>query len=170
MPTQTNATATRIGDFIFQARRDAGFKSRASLVESSRLKGRVTQEWLRKIEAGERVPKLENLRLLGEALGLGIRKIKQLEKMALGEQVKRVTRRAGNVAATIQIEGVPIHVERLPPKKKAEAFARKSTEEIMALAERLGWFKIPEDREWFRRHSRQVLLRNISPHLEAEEE
>ena len=164
-----NTTATRIGEVIFAARRDKGYASRASLVETVKLKGRITQEGLRKIEAGERIPKLENLRLLGEVLGLGVKKIRQLEKLALSESVKRVTRRAGNVSATVLIDSKPIRVESLPPKRKVEEYARKTTEEIMSLAEKLGWFKIPEDRAWFRRHTRQTILKNIHPHLETDE-
>lgn len=159
MAKLSEEVAKNIGAEIRNTRIRRGFVTRAAFLKEAGLN--LTQEGLRKIEAGERVPKLENLRRIGEVLRISPRRLKELETLALAFKVERVTRKAGNVTATVRIDGKPLRVESLPTQRKTEEFARKTTEEIMALAERLGWFKIPEDRDWFRRHTRQTILTNI---------
>lgn len=160
--SKTNTVAVEIGEVIRKARVDQGFKSRKQLTDTRKLKKKIGPEGLRKIEAGERVPKIENLQLIGEALGLGPRKIKELETMALKVGVERATRKAGNVDATVTIRGRPVHITSLPPKRKAEDYARRSTNDLIELGDRLGWFANPQDKEYFRRYSRAILLKNMN--------
>lgn len=167
MSKPINNVAVEIGETLRKARLDRGYESRASLVETRKLRGKIGSEGLRKIEAGERIPRLENLRILGEALGLPERKIKELEKKALVVNVERQVRKAGNVNATVHITGTPVRVEALPPRRKVEAYARKTVNDLIVLADRMGWFQIEQDREWFRRHARSTLLRNLNPELEG---
>lgn len=156
------AQSVRIGETIRKLRVDGGFKSRASLVGSRPLKGKITQEGLRKIEAGERVPKLETLRRLTKALGASETTTKMLEDLALRKSIERVTRRVGNVKVRFSINGRPMDIERLPPKKKTEAFVRKSVSELMEVANTLGLL-MEQDEEFFRLRARSILIENLSP-------
>jgi transcriptional regulator with XRE-family HTH domain len=149
-----------IGDAIMEARLANGYRSRASLVDTKKLKSKITQEGLRKIEHGQRVPKLENLRLLAETLGISQRKIRELEKLALEANIQRATRRAGNATVSFEIEGKPIKLFALPPKRKTEAFVRRTVDELVRVVNRYG--VLPKDTEHFRRHARSILLRRLS--------
>jgi len=151
--------AVEIGKTIRQARIDHGFKSRASLVGTKKLKGKITQEGLRKIEQGERVPRLENLRALAEALDIGPKNIRKLERMALEANVARVTRRAGNATVTFQIEGKPLRIDALPPKRKSEAFVRDTVHQLVEIVSKYGIME--EDVEHFRRYARSVLYKQL---------
>lgn len=153
--------AVEIGKALRQARLDNGFKSRAALVETKRLKGKITQEGLRKIEQGERVPRLENLRSLAEALSIGPKNTRKLERMALEANVLRVARRAGNATVTFQIEGRPLRVDAIPPKRKTEAFVREAISKFGPLLSKLG-IEIEEDLLYFKRHARSILLEQLA--------
>lgn len=151
--------AVEIGRAIREARLDHGFKSRAALVETKKLKGKITQEGLRKIEQGERVPRLENLRSLADALLIGPKKTRALEKMALEANVVRMARRAGNATVTFQIEGKPLRVDSLPPKRKTESFVREAVSNLVAVVNKYGI--LDADVEHFRRHARSILLKQL---------
>jgi len=156
---EATTQAEAIGRVIKQARLDQGYTSRASLVETRRLKGVLTQEGLRKIEGGERVPRLENLHALATVLGLGPRKIRELEKLALEASIKRVTRRAGNASVSFSINGKPVRINALPPKKKVEKYVREVVERLVVLVSKYG--VLDQDVEHFRRHSRHILLSKL---------
>ena len=157
---QVQTAALEIGRTIRAARLDAGFSTRASLVESRPLKGRITQEGLRKIEQGERVPRFENLDLIARTLGLSKKKIRELKELALRSSVARVTQQIANVDVTFEIEGRPMKVATLPPKRKAEGFVREVVEELLKLVDKYG--VLPQDLEHFQRHSRHILLTKLS--------
>lgn len=161
MRTSNKAQATQIGDTIRKLRLDGGYTSRASLVDSRPLKGKITQEGLRKIEAGERVPRLETLHRLTTALGASPSTVKRLETLALRTSIERATRRAGNVKVHFSIQGKPMDVESLPPKRKTEAFVRKTVSDLIEVAERLGLIA-DEDDEYFRQHARHIILKNLA--------
>lgn len=152
--------AKEIGEVIMQARLEHGYNSRASLVETRKLKTKITQEGLRKIERGERVPRLENLRLLCETLGISDCKSRQLERLALEANVQRVVRRAGNATVTFEIEGRPLKVFSLPPRRKTEIFVRDVVKELVSVVDKYGILE--KDVEHFRRHARNVLLKRLS--------
>jgi hypothetical protein len=149
-----------IGDTIMEARLAKGYSSRASFVETKQLKARLTQEGLRKIEHGQRVPKLENLRLLGETLGLSPRKLRELERLALEATIERAARRAGNATVTFEIEGKPVKLYALPPQRKTEKFVRDVVSKLVTMVSRYG--VLDEDVEHFRRHARSTLLKRLA--------
>jgi hypothetical protein len=154
-----DSNAVEIGKTIRQARIDHGFKSRAALVGTRKLKGKITQEGLRKIEQGERVPRLENLRALAETLEIGSKNIRKLERMALEANVARVTRRAGNATVTFQIEGKPLRIDALPPKRKMENFVRGTVTQLVDVVNKYGI--LDADVDHFRRHARSILLKQL---------
>lgn len=160
MTTSTIPQAKEIGDIIMSARLAKGYESRAQLVETKRIKSKLTQEGLRKIENGERVPRLENIRLLAETLGLSGRKIKKMEQLALEANIQRVTRRAGNATVTFEIEGKPVKMFALPPRKKTEAFVRDVVSELVSVVDKYGVME--KDVEHFRRSARNVLLKRLA--------
>jgi hypothetical protein len=151
------AIARTIGKELKNARIDSGYTKRRQFVAKSELKNKITPEGVRKIEEGERIPKLENIRMLCSALSLPKKKEKELENLALKASVSRVVRRAGNAKVTFRIEGVPVQIQRLPPKKKAEEFARDVVSDIIPFLNVLG-VEIPEDIENFRRVARKAIL------------
>lgn len=153
--------AKLIGDEIMQTRLMSGYTSRAGLVETKKLRGKITQEGLRKIEHGERVPRLENLQLLCEVLGISKRKTKEMEKLALEANIQRVARRAGNVTVTFEIEGKPVKMFALPPKRKTEMFVRDVVGNLVKVVEKYG--VLEADIDHFRRHARAALLRQLAP-------
>jgi transcriptional regulator with XRE-family HTH domain len=152
--------AREIGEVLMQARLEHGYESRASLTETRKLRTKLTPEGLRKIERGERVPRLENLRLLCETLGISDRRAKKLERLALEANVQRVTRRAGNATVTFEIEGKPVKVFALPPRRKTEAFVRGVVGELVSLVDKYGLLE--KDVDHFRRHARNVLLKRLT--------
>lgn len=156
---ETCVQAEAIGRVIKQARLDNGFKSRASLVETKKLKGVLTQEGLRKIEGGERVPKLENLHALAGVLGLGVQVTKALEKLALEANIKRVTRRAGNASVSFIIDGKPVKIEALPPKRKVEKYVREVVDKLVVVVAKYG--VLEADLQHFRMNARHILLSNL---------
>ena len=158
--TELIPQAKIIGDTIMDARLAKGYKSRLSLVETRRLRNKITQEGLRKIERGQRVPGLENIRLLCETLGISDRKAKQLEKLALEVNVQRAVRRSGNATVTLEIEGKPVKLFALPPQRKTERFVRGVVGELVALVGRYG--VLDKDVEHFRRHARSTLLKRLA--------
>jgi transcriptional regulator with XRE-family HTH domain len=158
--TQTQTAAQEIGKIIRDARIDKGFPTRASLVGSRPLKGKITQEGLRKIEQGERVPRFENLELIARTLGLSDKSVKKLERLALQTSIARATRQAGNVDVSFRIEGRPMKVMALPPKRKTEAFVRGAVEDLLKVVNKYG--VLPEDLEHFRSHARDILLKKLS--------
>ena len=153
-----NTQAAVIGRTIMQARVDAGY-SRNALVHTRKLKGRITGEGLRKIEQGERVPRFENIKLLGDVLGLSDHKIRELQHLALEKNVERVTKRSGNASVTFQIHGKPVKVEALPPKRKTEAFVRSVVEDLIKIVDKYGVMR--EDLEHFRRHARNQMFKHL---------
>lgn len=151
--------ATEIGNTLRQARLDMGYTSRATAVETKKLKGRITQEGLRKIEHGERIPKLENLQRLAETFGLSQKKTQELVRGALEANIKRAAKRAGNATVTFQIEGRPVRVHALPPNRKVEAFVRETVEKLLGRMEK---YQVrPEDLVDFRMHARAILLKQL---------
>lgn len=152
-------TAQKIGKVIYQNRLNQGFKHRSDLVDTASVKGRLTQEGLRKIEQGERIPRLENLELLGKALNLSKKKVQELEEMALEENIKRVTRRAGNAPVEFKIHGHALKMTALPPTRKTEAFVRETVSDLIKLVEKYGI--MAEDVEHFRRHARGILTKKL---------
>lgn len=152
--------AVEIGRVFEAARLSHGYTSRASLVETKKLRSKITQEGLRKIERGERVPRLENIRLLSEVLGLSERRTKALEKLALEANIQRVTRRAGNATVDFKIEGKPVKLFALPPKRKVEHVVREIVEELSQIVYKYG--VMDEDVEHFRRHARHSLLKRMA--------
>lgn len=155
-----DAIAKRIGKTLKNARVDMGYSKRRQFVQKTQLKNKITSEGVRKIEEGERVPRLENIRMLGEALELPEKTLKLLEKLALRANVSRVAKRAGNAKITFRIEGVPLQIQRLPPKRKAEEFARQVVSDIIPVLTKLG-MEIPEDVDYFRRNARQAILQRL---------
>lgn len=149
-----------IGDEIMTSRLAHGYETRSSFVESRKLKGKLTQEGLRKIEHGERVPRLENLRLLCETLGISKKKTKEMERLALEANIQRVARRAGNATVTFEIEGKPIKIQALPPKRKTEAFVRDAVSELVMMVDKYGVMEADVDH--FRRFARSALLRRLA--------
>lgn len=152
--------AQEIGRIIREARLDKGFTTRASLVESRPLKGKITQEGLRKIEQGERVPRFKNLDLIARTLGLSKMKVHELERLALRTSIERVTKQISNSDVTFEIEGRPMKVKTLPPKKQVEHFVRDSVEELLKVVEKYG--VLPDDLVHFRRTARHLLLKKLS--------
>lgn len=148
------ATETEIGRVFEEARRDKGF-SRAELVQTAVLKGRMTTEGLRKIEMGERVPRFQNIRRLGRALGLSQRRIRELERVALEKSVERVAKNVPASSVTFHIQGRPVQTLQAPTHRKAEAFVRNVVQELSSLVDKYG--VMPEDVDHFRRHARAVL-------------
>lgn len=138
---------------------DGGFHSRASLVETRKLRGVITQEGLRKIEGGERVPRLENLQALASVLGLGPKKTKELEKLALEANVLRASKRSGNASISFIINGKPLRVEPLPPKRKVEKFVREAVDVLVNLVTKYG--VMDADVHHFRMNARHVLLSHL---------
>lgn len=159
MSEPTIPQAVEIGRVIRDARLQLGYENRAQLVNSRPLKGKITAEGLRKIEAGERVPRLETIEELGNKLGLSKRRIKALQKIALETNIGRVTRRAGNVDVRFEIDGKPIRLTRLPAKKKVEGFVREVVDELTGLIDRIGGSQ--QDQDYFRRHARDVLIKRL---------
>lgn len=153
--------ALAIGKTLRNARLDSGHKSRRAFVHGSAvLKNRITPEGVRKIEHGERVPKLENVRMLAKALDLPEKKTKELETWALQASVGRVARRSGNADISFRIQGSPMQIQRLPPKKKAEDFTRAVVSDLMPILTKIG-VEIPEDFDYFRRVARSTILKRL---------
>lgn len=157
---KAESVGVSIGKILRNARIDKGYHSRSSLVETKGLKGRLTHEGLRKIEAGERVPRLENLRAIAEALGLKEVAIRRLERMALQSKVSTVARKAGNASISFAIDGKPFRVESLPPRRKTEHFVRGAVTELLDVVRKYGILEA--DEEHFRRHARAILLKRLS--------
>lgn len=158
MQTAQGDVALKIGRALRSARIDKGHSSRRAFVHGSAvLKNHITPEGVRKIEFGERVPKLENIRLLCKALDLPEKQMKDLEKMAMEVSVERVARRAGNANITFRIQGEPLRIQRLPPKKKAEEFARAVVSDLIPFLLKIG-VEIPDDLDYFRRVARSAIL------------
>ena len=149
-----------IGAVIRDARLRAGYESRNQFVESVPLKGKLTAEGLRKIEAGERVPRMETIETLGRKLGFSDRRIRQLQKISLESNVVRAARRAGNVDVTVHMEGKPIHVSRLPPRRKVDGFVQEVVQELSGYIDLMGGST--DDVEYFRRKAKEVLLRRLT--------
>jgi len=156
---EATTQAEAIGRVIKQARLDQGYQSRSSLVGTKGLKGVITQEGLRKIEGGERVPRLENLHALASVLGLGPKKTRELEKLALEASIKRVTRRAGNAPVTFSIDGKAVRLDVLPPKRKVEKYVRETVEQLISLVAKYGL--LDEDIKHFRMNARHILLSKL---------
>ena len=154
-----STAAQEIGRIIREARLGAGFSTRASLVESRPLKGKITQEGLRKIEQGERVPRFKNLDLIARTLGLSKKKVKGLEELALRTAVARVTHQVANSDVTFEIEGKPMAVKALPPKRKSEEYVRASVEDLLKLVD--GYGVLAADLAHFRRMARHILLKRL---------
>lgn len=152
--------AIEIGRAIETARLANGYESRQQLVDTRKLRNKITQEGLRKIEKGERVPRLENLQMLCDALGISGKKTKELAKLAVEANVKRLARRAGNATITFQLEGKPIKVFALPPKRKMESFVREVVTDLVSVVDKYG--VLPQDIEHFTRHARSILLRKLT--------
>lgn len=159
---QVEHTAAReIGNVLRDARIGSGNTSRNAFAQQVKIRGKITGEGIRKIEEGERIPRLENIRLLGEACGLSKTKIKALEKKALEVNVKRVTKRAGNATVEVKIDGKPLRVVALPPHRKAELFTRTTVNSLIEVLAKLG-VDNPKDIEYFTRHARSTILKNLS--------
>lgn len=159
MHAGTNRTALKIGKVIEEARIGHGYTSRQSFVDTRRLKGTITQEGLRKIEKGERIPRLENLRRIGQTLGINDRRMKELEELALRENVKRVAKKSDR-QVVLHISGKPMVVNPLPPKKKHEDVTRRAVDRIVeATVDKYG--VLPEDIEHFRRYARAIILEEL---------
>jgi transcriptional regulator with XRE-family HTH domain len=152
--------AQEIGRIIREARLDKGFSTRASLVESRPLKGKLTQEGLRKIEQGERIPRFKNLDLIARTLGLSKKKIRELEDLALRTSIERVTRQVSNSSVSFEIDGKPMTVKSLPPKRQIEFFVRGTVEELLKVVDKYG--VLPDDLEHFRRVARTIILKKLS--------
>jgi predicted transcriptional regulator len=159
MTSHVEELEREIGKTIREARLNKGYESRASLVGTKKLAGKITQEGLRKIEAGERVPRLENLRMIAEALGLKEKAIKSLEQMALRANVERAVKRSGNANVMVAIQGKPLRIAQLPPKRKTEAFVRGAVTELLDVVKKYGVGAA--DEEHFRQHARAILLRRL---------
>lgn len=159
--SQTIPEAVKIGKIIEAARLEKKFNSRAALIDQPKIKGKLTGEGLRKIEHGERLPRLDNLRLLTEYLGVPEPKIQEMEKLVLKKSIERAARKAGNAQILFFLDGKPIRITRLPSKKKAEDFTRSVITELEALGEKLGWWAIAEDKEWFRKQARAIILKKL---------
>lgn len=150
-----------IGTVLRNARLDAGYTTRVEFVETAPLKGKLTDEGLRKIEEGERVPRCENIRRIARAAGLSDEMTRRLEQLALTKSVERVTRRgAGNASVTVHIEGTPVKVAALPPRKEVETFLRAAVNETVELAKRYGTL---QDEAAFRRRARANLYKLLNP-------
>lgn len=153
-----NEQAAVIGRTLMEARKNAGY-SRNALVHTRKLKGKLTGEGLRKIEQGERIPRFENIKLLGDVLGLSDREVKKLQYLALEKNVERVTKRSGNASVTFAIEGKAIKVEALPPKRRTERFVRTVVDDLLKVVEKYGLMEA--DLEHFRRHARSAILKQL---------
>jgi transcriptional regulator with XRE-family HTH domain len=154
-----NTAEQQIGQIIEDARTKLGYDYRSDFVNTKTVRGKLTQEGLRKIERGERVPRMETLHLLGNALGLSKRRIRKLEEMALKKHVERATKRAGNVDVTINLEGEPIKVKSLPAKKKVYRFVQEAVDELAEIVYKYGVFD--QDVEHFRQHAKEVLYKKL---------
>jgi len=150
----------RIGDVIKNARLKAGYDSRSQFVESVPLRGKLTAEGLRKIEAGERVPRMVTLERLGRQLGFSERRIRELQKLSLESNVVRAARQAGNVDVTVHMEGKPIHVSRLPPRRKVDGFIQEVVQELTMYIGLMGGSE--DDVRFFREKAREALLRRLN--------
>lgn len=148
-----------IGGMIRDARLENGYTSRSSLVGTKKLKNRLTQEGLRKIEQGERVPRLENLHLLCSVLGISKKKTTQMERLALEANIQRATKAAGNATVSFKIEGKPVKMYAVPPKRRTETFVRDVVGELVTIVRRYG--VLDEDVDHFRRHARSALLKRM---------
>lgn len=153
------AAAIRIGKAVRNARIDAGYTNRSEFVRTGKLKGKLTGEGLRKIEDGERIPRLENLRLLGEALGMSKKTVKDLERAAMTQAIERAVRSAGNADVEVKILGAPLRLLRLPVTRKVETFVREIVTELLSAVEKYGVME--EDINHFRRYARSSLLRHL---------
>jgi len=149
-----------IGKVLKQAREEAGY-SRNALVQTKKLKGKITGEGLRKIEYGERIPRFETLRLLAEALGISDRNIRALEKTALEKTVERTVKKLGREKVTFQVEGRPVKmaISNVSSSKVVNQ-VRQAIEDMTKIVNLYG--VMAEDVAHFRRHARTVLLKQFS--------
>jgi len=144
-----------IGKTIRRARVDKGYRSRASLVDSC-LRGVITQEGLRKIEMGERIPMLGNLHKIADALDIEAPVVKEMEEAALQKNISRAARRSGSPKA-FKVEGSSVRY--LPPRKELEKLVREIVTDLVELVDRYGVMK--EDLDHFRMHARDELLKRL---------
>lgn len=144
-----------IGQTIRRARVDKGYRSRASLVDSH-LRGVITQEGLRKIEMGERIPLLENLRKITDALDIKASVVQEMEEAALQKNLSRAARRSGSQKA-FKVEGSSVRY--LPPKKELEKMVREIVTNLVELVGKYGVME--EDLDHFRMHARDELLKRL---------
>ncbi len=163
MQKQFAAAAQKIGKTVRDARLDAGYETRTSFLETAKMKKKLTEEGLRKIENGERVPRLRNLRLLCAALGLPHNETKGLEDLALRTNLERAAHQAGNEKCVVRVTGKTVSVRPDRAQLQEEEFARKSVNELIELITSMGGFSTEEAETYFRRHARHVLLANLKP-------
>jgi transcriptional regulator with XRE-family HTH domain len=149
---------SNIGQAFLEAREKLGY-SRNALVQTKKLKGKITGEGLRKIEHGERIPHFENIRLLGDVLGLSDRRIKELEKDALSARVERIVKKTHREKVTFQIKGRPLKMLTPQADKKMEASIRQSVDEMGKVITKIGGSSM--DVEYFTRHARNILYKNL---------
>ncbi len=153
--------SNRIGRALEDARLSKGFTTRSELVSQQKLKGKLTQEGLRKIEIGERIPRLETLRLLAKVLGLKRSVMKPLEHEALKTNIMRTVKKTGNATVSFSLDGVPVKMWALPPKKKTEQFVRGT---VTAMLKRLEKYGLSEqDLASIRMELREVLYSQLNP-------
>lgn len=148
-----------IGKVLMRARQDKGY-SRNALVQTKKLKGKITGEGLRKIEYGERIPRFETLRLLAETLGISDRNIRNLERQALEKTVERIAKKTGREKVTFQVEGRAVRLLATPSSSQLENRVRSAIEDLTKLVDVYGVMK--EDVAHFRRHARSVLIKQFS--------
>lgn len=162
MQKESAAAALKIGRTVRDARLDAGYDTRASFLDTVKMKKKLTEEGLRKIEAGDRVPRLETLRRLCGALGLSTPTCKNLEELALRTNLERAAVQAGNGGCVVQVRGKVISARPAQAQPQQEEFVRKSVDEIMEVVGQMGGFATPDMKSYFRRHTRRVLLSNLN--------
>lgn len=150
-----------IGRAIEDARLRNGFSTRSELVNQPKLKGKLTQEGLRKIEQGARVPRLETLQLLAKVLGLTKATVRPLERAALRTNIMRAVKRSGNATVSFRIDGEPVKMFALPPKRKTEQFVRSVVTSMLAKLEKYGLSE--EDMGRIRMELREVLHSRLNP-------
>jgi transcriptional regulator with XRE-family HTH domain len=151
--------AQEIGRTLLEAREKMGY-SRNALVHTKKLKGKITGEGLRKIEHGERIPHFENIRLLGDVLGLSEKRIKELEETAFEARVERIAKKTHRQKVTFQIKGRPIKLLTPQADKKMETSIRQSVSEMGKIVEKIGGSQ--QDVEYFTRHARNILYKHMS--------
>lgn len=152
--------AVEIGKVFEEARHKRGY-SRNAVVQTKKLRGKLTSEGLRKIEKGERVPRFETIRTLAEAFELPESQIRKLETKALELTVERTAKKLPRSSVSFQVKGAPLRIIQRPKaEKKQEAFVRGVVEELVDMIHKYGVMEADETH--FRQFARNTIYKHMT--------